>query len=122
MRFALDLRAIFIAFTRDFHRNCAQTRSNSRTNPAQISNESGRNCARFFRCGNQIDTDLLCSSLGLHTLALPKIGFASEKINEFVLFFTRLALSLSQVVTFSDGVLIELKKNKSLVLLDLEGY
>jgi hypothetical protein len=29
---------------------------------------------------------------------------------------------LSQVVTFSDGVLIELKKNKSLVLLDLGGY
>ena len=64
-------------------------------------NESGRNCARFFRFENQIDTVLFCFSLGLHTLALPKIGCASEIKTEnivFVLYFARLALSLQQVL------------------------
>ena len=39
--------------------------------------------------------DLFCSSLGLHSLALPKIGGASEeKINGFILFFAQFVLYL----------------------------
>jgi hypothetical protein len=67
-----DLRVISTGIARKLGAIPEQIRRKFRTNPAEI--------AREFSVVNQIDTDLLCSSLGLHTLALPKIGCASEML------------------------------------------
>ncbi|MBR4048697.1 MAG: hypothetical protein IKK07_09640 [Bacteroides sp.] len=73
-----DLRVISTGIVRKLGAIPEQIRRKSRTNPAEIAREFS---ALKIACSSN-RYRFVFSSLGLHTLALPKIGFASDEKNK----------------------------------------